>query len=58
MPLRGEKVNFEGASGNGSHEVKPPPQAGKTRASRNGATASSVLPENIYNGTERSLTNV
>jgi hypothetical protein len=59
-PLRGEKTDFEGTSLSRSHEVKPSPQAGKTRASRNGASASSVLPGNIYpiNGTERSLTNV
>jgi hypothetical protein len=59
-PLRGEKTDFEGTSLSRSHEVKPSPQAGKTRATRNGATASSVLPENIYpvNGAERSRTNV
>jgi len=59
-PLRGEKMDFEGTSLNRSHEVKTPPQAGKARAARNGATTSSVLPQKTYpvNGTERSLTNV
>jgi hypothetical protein len=59
-PLRGEKMDFEDTSLNRSHEVKTPPQAGKARAARNGATTSSVLPQKTYpvNGTERSLTNV
>lgn len=56
-PLRGEKINFAGASLNGLPEVKTAPQAGKSRASRNGAAASGILPGNASPG-KRSVSHV
>jgi hypothetical protein len=54
-PLRGEKRNFEGASLNGSNEVKPAAQPVKSGLSRNGGSTSSdvaggILPKTHHNG--------
>jgi hypothetical protein len=48
LQLRAEKANFGGASLNGSHEVKPPSEPCLADVSRNGTTASSILPGSMY----------
>ena len=52
--LRGEKTNFEGASLNGSHEVKPAGQAGKQRVLSHPVPASREFSGGTYQNGEGS----
>jgi DNA primase len=54
IELRGEKRNFEGASLNGSHEVKPGAKADEQRVLRNGVPTSGEFSGSTYpvNGKE------
>jgi DNA primase catalytic core len=57
IQLRGEKVNFEGTSLNGSHEVKPEAKADEQRILCNGAPASGDFSGSIYPGLRKTAGN-